>query len=313
SPSPTSRDRCRTTGRTAGCAGRSRTASRPSRSSTGTSPRPGTGRRRGPRGAKAGPPERRRMITVTVRDALFVHWPVDPDALAERVPDPLVPETFDGSAWVSALALENRVSPGSAALPAPLRRRFPQLNLRTYVALDGDPGVYFLSLDAGGRLPAAVGRRLFGLPFRHARVRLDRRDGALVFRSRRRGPPPARFAARYRPTGAAATADPGTLAAFCVERDRYYVPAGEDPRSDAARALSGDRPAAPGGADGHAVRVGSIERDPWPLRPVDATVRPDGLFAAADLPAPTGDPILGYSPGVEMAVGSLALGPDRAD
>lgn len=247
-------------------------------------------------------------LTVTVRDALFVHWPVDPDALAARVPDPLAPETFDGSAWVSAVALENRVGPGDGPLPAALGGRFPQLNLRTYVAVDGEPGVYFFALDSGRRLPAAVGRRLFGLPFRHARVRLARRDGALVFRSRRRGTPPARFAARYRPTGETSRADPGTLAAFCVERDRYYLPADEDPRPVTPRAPPVDRAAGAGG-----VRVGTIERDPWPLRPVDATVRRNSLFAAADLPAPTDDPVVWYSPGVEMGVGGVAAASRGAD
>lgn len=236
-------------------------------------------------------------LTVRVRDVLFAHWPLDPDALDARVPDPLVPDTFDGSGWVSAVALENRVSPDATAIPRPLRRRFPQLNLRTYVTVDGEAGVYFLSLDSGRRLPAAVGRRVFGLPFRHARMRITRRDGAVAFRSRRRGPPPARFGARYRPTGDVFRADAGTLAAFCVEHTRYCVPAAEDPRPGVVRSLDAD------GADG--VRVGTIERDPWPLRPVDATVRRNTLFGAADLPTPDADPVVHYSPGVEITVGPL--------
>lgn len=243
------------------------------------------------------------VLTVTVRDALFVHWPVDPDALDAHVPDPLAPDRFDGSAWVSAVALENRVSPGPTPLAGPLRRRFPQLNLRTYVTLDGESGVYFFSLDSGRRLAAAVGRRVFGLPFTHARVRLTRRGDAVTFRSRRRGTPPARFAARYRPTGETYRAAPGTLEAFCVDHVRYYLPAAADRRAGAIRSLDADRDGR-GGTGG--VRIGTIERDPWPLRPVDATIRRNTLFEAAGLPAPTADPVVGYSPGVEIAVGPVA-------
>jgi uncharacterized protein YqjF (DUF2071 family) len=54
------------------------------------------------------------LFTVVGADVLFAHWRVDPDAVAAALPpDPTV-DTFDGSAWVSALALENRsVSPDS--------------------------------------------------------------------------------------------------------------------------------------------------------------------------------------------------------
>ena len=41
--------------------------------------------------------------------------------------------------------------------PVPVSRPFVQVNLRTYVRFDGDPGVYFLSLDAGNRA-AEIGR-----------------------------------------------------------------------------------------------------------------------------------------------------------
>jgi len=167
------------------------------------------------------------LLTITGRDVLFAHWPVDPDRLAAVVPDGLAVDTFDGSAWVSALALENAsVTPGSMRVPGGLERAFPQLNVRTYVTLDGEPGVYFLSLDSGRRAPAAMGRRAFGLPFRHARMRMTRRGEEVTFRSYREGEDgvPAVFQARYRPTGEPSPADPGSLAEFCVAHDRYYCP-----------------------------------------------------------------------------------------
>ena len=233
------------------------------------------------------------LFTISGRDVLFAHWPVDPDRLAATLPGPLEPDVHDGSAWVSVLALESGL--GGPALPG---RWFPQLNVRTYVTVDGEPGVYFRSLDSGRRVPAAVGRRVFGLPFRHARMRMTRRGDRATFRSRRAvdDGPTAVFGARYRPDGDAYEATPDSLEAFCVERFRYYLPAGEDHRAGLLR-RPGPR------ADG--VSVGRIQREPWTLRPVETTIRENTLFDAVDLPTPTADPTLLYSPGFEMGVEPL--------
>ncbi|MFB6192380.1 MAG: YqjF family protein [Haloarculaceae archaeon] len=229
------------------------------------------------------------IATATGSDVLFAHWPVAPDDLAAAVPDPLAVEAFDGSGWVSALAIRlTTVGPGSAPPPASFPR-VPQLNLRTYVTLDGEPGVYFFSLDSGARLAALFGRGAFGLPVTRARISARRRGERIVFRSRRAGDRSAAFDARYCPSGDPAPATPDTLAEFCVERDRYFLPAAEDRRPVAC-----DR-------DG-VVRVGRITREPWTLAPAEATVRQDGLFAAAGLPEPDGEPTLAYSPGFEMGV-----------
>jgi uncharacterized protein YqjF (DUF2071 family) len=234
------------------------------------------------------------ILTVTGRDVLFAHWPLDSAAVETHVPDVLDVETFDGSAWVSVLALENRgFGPGSIRLPRRLERGFPQLNLRTYVTLGGEPGVYFLSLDTGEWLPATVGRRAFGIPFNRARMRLTRRGEDVVFRSRRAGDPPAVFGARYRPTGETYRADPGTIESFAIEHFRYFLPADEDRRVGAGR------------RDDGRVRVGELDREPWDLRPVEATIRENTLFDAADLPTPTGDPVVQYSPGFTMRIEPL--------
>ena len=234
------------------------------------------------------------LLTVAGRDVLFAHWPVDADVLEPHVPDVLSLETFDGAAWVSVLALENSAV-GLGTGPSSALALAPQLNLRTYVTHGGESGVYFLSLDSGRRLTAAVGRRAFGLPFHHAAMRLTRRDDRITFRSRRRGDetPTAVFGARYRPDGPVFEADPGTLEAFCVERFRYFFPPGEDRRIDPLRSSNG------------AVRAGTIDRDPWRLRPVNVQIRQNTLFEAAGLPAPTSEPAVQYSPGFEMRVGPL--------
>jgi uncharacterized protein YqjF (DUF2071 family) len=239
------------------------------------------------------------LLTVIGRDVLFVHWPVESERLRSMIPDPLELETYDGSTWVSVLALENpAVTPGSLRLPERLQRGFPQLNFRTYVRLGDEPGVYFLSLDSGRRASATMGRRAFGLPFHYARMQMTRRGEEITFRSHRRGngSPAAVFQARYQPAGEPYQASPGSLEEFCVEHFRYYLPAPEDLRIDILQPFASDR---------DSVYVGTIEREPWQLQPLTATLRTNTLFEAAGLQPPSADPILQYSPGFEMGVGSF--------
>lgn len=104
------------------------------------------------------------------------------------------------------------------------------------------------------------------------------------------------FQARYRPAGEAYQAAPGSLEEFCVEHFRYYLPAPEDRRIDVLQPFASDR-------DG--VYVGTIEREPWQLQPVTATLRTNTLFETAGLQPPSAAPVLQYSPGFEMGVGSF--------
>jgi hypothetical protein len=82
------------------------------------------------------------------RDVLFVHWAAPVDVVRAVGPEPLTVDTAEGSAWLSVLIHE--VSETTLA-SVPVSRPFVQVNFRTYVRFDGDPGVYFRSLGAGNR------------------------------------------------------------------------------------------------------------------------------------------------------------------
>jgi len=162
---------------------------------------------------------------------------------------------------------------------SPVGRSFGELNLRTYVEADGVPGVYFYNLDADGALGVGIARRLFQLPYYRARMRVDHRDGAVRFRSRRThdGVPPARFDASYEPDGAATTPDPGSLPAFLVERYRFYVD------SDEGNCYYAD-----------------IDHEPWELRSGTATIRRNDLFEANGFRHPAGEPLVHVSDGLPV-------------
>src|SRR3989442_10662915 len=148
-------------------------------------------------------------------DLLFAHWPVEPNALAGRLPTGVEPDLHEGKAWVAIVAfrmLDTRPAFAPRRLTlAPI----PELNVRTYVRVEGVPGVWFLSLDASSPFFVNAGRALYGLPYRLARMATVIDGERVHYLSSRRG---ACFSARYEPTGPASRPEPGSLEAFPLER-----------------------------------------------------------------------------------------------
>ena len=212
------------------------------------------------------------------RHLLFANWPVDSDLLATHLPDALSVDEHDGTGWLSVVPFLNvRVRP--RGLPKWTGIRLPELNLRTYVTCDGEPGVYFFSLDAQGPL-SVIGARLFHyLPYYYARGRFRWEDGRVEFASRRLQPGdrPAHYAASYWPTGEPFVADRGSRAEFLTERRRLYTQA-------------------PDGA----IRYTDVEHDRWTLYPAATTATKNTLFEANGFDRPEREPTLYYSPGVDV-------------
>ncbi|MFB6183165.1 MAG: YqjF family protein [Haloarculaceae archaeon] len=215
-------------------------------------------------------------LSVTLRTPCFLHWPVDPAAIAAVLPDGLEPETHDGRAWVSVVAL---VMADASPQFVPVGRTFPSLNCRTFVRADGVSGVYFLSLDAADRLGVAVARRLFGMPYHRATMDVSGADGRRRFRSERVADG-TRFDLTYASGAVRDPAADGSLEAFLLERYRFLTVSERGRRA-----------------------VGRIDHDPWPLREVTVDVETNEVFAAAGLDVPDRDPLAHYSPGVRTTFG----------
>ncbi|WP_254544281.1 YqjF family protein [Halomarina pelagica] len=219
------------------------------------------------------------VLTMRWRDTLFAHWPVAPEVVAERLPDALSLDTYDGRAWLGVVGfLMEDVGPRGV----PFGLTFPELNLRTYVTRGGEPGVYFFNLDAGDRLSVAIARRFFRLPYYRAEMRFERRGRGVTLRSRRLHPGayPLGFEATYGPTSGGVR--DRERADFLTERYRFYT------ESDDGRLYAGD-----------------VEHDPWPLRRGQATFERNDCFAANDFDHPTGDPVLYYCPRLDVRAGRL--------
>jgi len=203
------------------------------------------------------------------RDLLFAHWPVAQHLVRDRLPPGLDLDVWNGSAWIGVVpfrlvGLRPRWLPG-----LPTATDFLELNVRTYVRVNGSPGVYFFSLDASSALAVAGARTLFGLPYHRAEMRFAR-DGEWVTYASQRRDSAAVFEGRYRPTGFDAPAAAGSLEEFLVERYRLFTVSGG--------------------------RVGKVEIDhpPWQLRPAAAEIHTNTMALASGIPLPDQEPLIHF-------------------
>ena len=146
---------------------------------------------------------------------------------------------------------------------------------------DGEPAVYFFSLDAQG-VASVLGARLFHhLPYYYARISLkvQRREGRVRFSSRRRHPGarPAAYDATYRPTGEPFAAPEDPLARFLTERYRFFTEA-------------------PDGT----LRQTRVDHEPWTLARATADVETNTILEANGFDVPETEPVYFYSPGLDV-------------
>lgn len=229
-------------------------------------------------------PARRWVMGQTWLQLLFMHWPLEPELLRRAVPPELPIDTFGGSAWIGitpfeVLGLRLRSTP-----PLPRLSRFPELNVRTYTTVEGKPGIWFLSLDAGSAAAVAAARRAYRLPYFRARMQIARVGERLRYRSASESAdrPRAALHVEYAPTGPRFTARPGTLEHFLVERYCLYA------LDDARRVHRAD-----------------IHHPPWQLQPADAAIHDNTMTAPFAIELPPAQPLLHYADRQDVVIWPL--------
>lgn len=236
-------------------------------------------------------PERPWIMSMEWHDLLFAHWSVEPAAMEAAVaaacgansgirrersaaPDersPALPagmtlDLRDGRAWLGVVPFRMAATRLRGTPPVPGPSAFPELNVRTYVTVDGRPGVFFFSLDAASRIAVRAARAWFHLPYFDAEMTCARTADDVAYRSRRthRGAAPAAFEATYGPAGPVRLAAPGSLEHWLSERYCLYA-------------------VAPRRGGGHRIFRGEIHHEPWPLRAARAEIVVNSMAAAAGL------------------------------
>jgi uncharacterized protein YqjF (DUF2071 family) len=210
-----------------------------------------------------------------------MHWSVPVEILRRLVPPELELDLYQNQAYVGVVPFEMEgVRPWW--WPRLCAMSFLETNLRTYVSCDGQPGIYFFSLEANSRLAVWGARAGWGLPYHYARASVKRTDVATEYESRRSHHGP-RHSVRYRVGVELGPSEPGTLQHFFLERYLLFV----------VRAGK--------------IYSGQVHHVPYPA--FDATVLEvqDELIAAAGFPAKVKPPEFAhYSPGVDVEVFPLA-------
>jgi uncharacterized protein YqjF (DUF2071 family) len=215
-------------------------------------------------------PRRPWLMAQSWHDLLFAHWPVPLDQLRRVVPQPIEIDTFDDQAWLGVVAFRLSGIHLRGLPAAPGLCGFPEVNLRTYVSFDHQPGVLFLSLHCPNRLAMAMARPWFKLPYRYAGVQFGCADGKLRFESC--SPTGADFAATYRPIAPPCTTKCDSLEAFLTERYCYYSVGAHD-----------------------SVYRCDIQHCPWWLSRAEACIERNSLGQPFGLPPAENAPLLHFA------------------
>ena len=98
-------------------------------------------------------------------DAVFLHWRIPEAVAAAFMPPGVVPDVFDGSAWVGLIGFRMQGAGLGRGPGVPYFGSFNEINVRLYSREpDGTRGVVFLSLDAS-RLAVVLAARAAGIPY----------------------------------------------------------------------------------------------------------------------------------------------------
>ncbi len=228
-------------------------------------------------------PDGRPAGTQRWRNLLFLHWAVDPEELRGLVPaslelDPLEVEGRGPEFYVGVVPFRmHQIRP--SWWPHAWAFNFLECNVRTYVHHQGEPGVYFFSLDANSRLAVMAARLGWSLPYYYARMSEDMPDGAIRYRVDRGG---ASLDVRYRVDSRLPESGPETEEFFFLERYLLFT----ERRGQLLR--------------------GQVYHTPYPAYSAEVLHVDESLLAAAGVSVEGAPAYVHYSPGVDVEVFSLA-------
>ena len=211
---------------------------------------------------------------------LFMHWPIPAEALRPLIPEPLVVDKFKGSAWIAITPFTLWGVRPILIPPIPGLSDFHEINVRTYVHLDGVPGVWFFSLDASSSVAVLAARTFFHLPYFSADISLEQEERTIIYSSRRTDSEdrPADFDATWTIGETLPYSHPGSLEFFLTERYCLYTV--NEERLYRCR----------------------IFHQPWPLREAELSSFSSSMIESHGLTTPQEEPLLHYAESLEVDI-----------
>lgn len=218
-------------------------------------------------------------------DLLFAHWPISIETLRPLLPAHIPIDTFDGTAWIGVVPFHMSGVAPRGIPPLPYFSAFPEINVRTYITIQGKPGVYFFSLDAQNRFAVEAARFAFHLPYFYAHIQVQNRpDNTIFYHSLRKDKRArqAEFTGEYSPSSAIRLANPGTLEYWLTERYCLYC---TDRRGNVYR--------------------GDIDHDSWPLQSAEASINVNTLPNSFGIRLPDTSPLLHFAKKLKVKIWAL--------
>lgn len=217
-------------------------------------------------------------------ELLFAHWSLPAEMISPLLPPGVALDTYDGQAWIGIVPFRMAGVHPRAIVSLPWISAFPELNVRTYVAIEDKPGVFFFSLDATNPVAVRLARCFFALPYFKAHISCFREGDTITYTCTRteRYAAAARLAWSYRPTAAPYLAVSGSLEHWLTERYCLYS---VNRRGSLFR--------------------GEIHHGPWALQPAEAELRANTMARASGIELPEIAPLLHYSLRQDALVWSL--------
>ncbi len=207
------------------------------------------------------------------REVLFLHFPIAADELAVRLPRRLEVDRFDGQAWLTYVFF--RLKLRAAGLPfLEGLSSLLELNVRTYVRFNGEPGIYFLRMYADNRLAILASRLLTPLCYERATMVDQRLDGTGYIECRPTALSGAALSADIEIIAPPVRPPADSLDAWLVERYRLFVESG-----------------------GHMLAA-DVEHPPWSVSPARCSGIHDRLSPSLGLSLPVEPALAHYSAGV---------------
>lgn len=95
----------------------------------------------------------------------FLNYSVSIDELSEMLPQNFEVDTFEGKAYLSIVPFKMSQIRLIFSPSLPIFSLW-ELNIRTYIKVNGIPGIYFFTLDTNHSFAAWIARKFFALPYR---------------------------------------------------------------------------------------------------------------------------------------------------
>lgn len=226
---------------------------------------------------------KRWTMTQVWEDVLFAHWSFPVEVVRKLVPEQLQIDTFDGKAWIGVVLFRMN---GFKLRFVPFRYpfSFPEINLRTYVKVNEEPAIFFITLDAADPLVVSVAKRWYRLPYFRARMSFNKQDETFTFHSERKSVVgPVMIGGEFYPVSERFAPEVGSIDHWLTERYVYFN-----------KAANND------------IYWGEVYHEPWRVQKVRGEMRVNTLLHPYHIDLSEKPHLLHYSRGVEAQMGAPA-------